>query len=177
MGCAVVFIGDGVPSSVPSRILVSRGQTLFFAQGRYRFQYKRPARGAYTESDNAPARKIGSGHARLAEYHGGGGSTEYHDGGGSTEYHGGGGSTEYHGSGELSQNPLSILMNSQKEMLEMFNKLSNRISNIEKTIMSSSSCSSGSEEKCRIPPQLSVSIYKISYQNACVKQNFCNTAL
>ena len=29
------------------------------AQGRYRFQYKPPARkrGAYTESDNAPARK------------------------------------------------------------------------------------------------------------------------
>ena len=45
-----------------SLVLVSRGQTLFFAQGRYRFQYKR---GAYTESDNAPARKIGSGHARL----------------------------------------------------------------------------------------------------------------
>ena len=42
--------------------LVSRSQTLFFAQGRYRFQYKR---GAYTESDNAPARKTGSGYARL----------------------------------------------------------------------------------------------------------------
>ena len=29
---------------IPGSILVSRGQTLFFAQGRYRFQYKRPAR-------------------------------------------------------------------------------------------------------------------------------------
>ena len=37
--------------------LVSRSQTTIFAQGRYRFQYKRPARGAYTESDNAPVRK------------------------------------------------------------------------------------------------------------------------
>ena len=33
--------------------LISRSQTLFFAQGRYRFQYKRPAR------------KTGSGNARL----------------------------------------------------------------------------------------------------------------
>ena len=45
--------------------LVLRGQTLFFVQGRYHFQYKRPARGAYTESDNASARKIGFGHVRL----------------------------------------------------------------------------------------------------------------
>lgn len=108
------------------------------------------------------------------EYHGGGGGGGEYGRGGSTEYHGGGGeygrggSMEYHGGTEL-QNPLSILMNSQKEMLEMFNKLSNRISNIEKTMMSSSSCSSGSEEKCRIPPQLSVRIYKISYQNIGVK--------
>ena len=42
--------------------LVSCGQTLFFAQGRYRFQP-----GAYTESDNAPVRKIGSGYARLTK--------------------------------------------------------------------------------------------------------------
>ena len=31
-------------------ILVSRGQTLFFAQGLYRFQYKRPARKRVWES-------------------------------------------------------------------------------------------------------------------------------
>ena len=30
--------------TMPLPTLVSRGQTLFFAQGRYRFQYKRPAR-------------------------------------------------------------------------------------------------------------------------------------
>ena len=48
---------DGI--SVESMELVSRSQTTIFAQGRYRFQYKRPARkrGAYTESDNAPVRK------------------------------------------------------------------------------------------------------------------------
>ena len=33
-----------------TRILVSRGQTLFFAQGLYRFQYKRPARKRVWES-------------------------------------------------------------------------------------------------------------------------------
>ena len=75
------------------------------------------------------------------------------------------GSTEYpseyphHDVGELSQRPLSILMNSQKEMLELFNKLYSQISNIEKTMMSSSNSSSVNEEKCRIPPQLSVSVY------------------
>ena len=31
-------------------LLVSRGQTLFFAQGLYRFQYKRPARKRVWES-------------------------------------------------------------------------------------------------------------------------------
>ena len=38
-------------------VLVSRGQTTIFAQGRYHFQYKRLfVQGAYTASDNAPAR-------------------------------------------------------------------------------------------------------------------------
>ena len=37
----------------PPCVLVSCGQTTIFVQGRY----KRPSRGAYTESDNAPARK------------------------------------------------------------------------------------------------------------------------
>ena len=45
-----------------SNVIRRQGDSLawpdpIFAQGRYRFQYKRPARGAYTESDNAPARK------------------------------------------------------------------------------------------------------------------------
>ena len=46
----------------PTANLVSHNQTTIFAQGRYRFQF---ARGAYTESDNAPVRKEWSGYARL----------------------------------------------------------------------------------------------------------------
>ena len=44
--------------------LVLRGQTLFSRRGVIAFGISF-SRGAYTESDNAPARKIGPGHARL----------------------------------------------------------------------------------------------------------------
>ena len=47
-------------------LLVSCGQTAIFAQGRYRFQYKRLTLGAYIVIDNAPARKKRYNHARLA---------------------------------------------------------------------------------------------------------------
>lgn len=63
---------------------------------------------------------------------------------------------------------MSILVESQRKMMEMFNSLSDRITNIEKTILSSgnisTSASDGSssvEEKCRITPQLSFDLSRI----------------
>lgn len=67
---------------------------------------------------------------------------------------------DYQDACEILRNSIFILMDSQKKMMEIVGKLSDRISNIEKTILSASNSNSANsivEEKSRIPPQLSVS--------------------